>query len=68
MKGLCTPEVIGHALNKYTMKKTTGIPFVLTSTVLQLLMTLVAYWVLYGLARIFHEPTVHSGDGMNNAS
>jgi hypothetical protein len=49
------------------MKKIRGIQFVLITTLIQLVMILLSYVVLYGIARTFHQPYVRmsSSDGMD---
>lgn len=49
------------------MKKFRGIQFVIITTLIQLVMILISYWILYGVARIFHEPYVrlNSSDGID---
>ena|SRR5690554_1065538 len=49
------------------MKKIRGLTFIIITTLIQLVLILVSYWILYGIARIFHEPYVRmsSSDGMD---
>src|SRR5690554_76303 len=49
------------------MRRIRGIPFVIITTLIQLVMILISYWALYGIARIFHKPYVrlNSSDGMD---
>lgn len=49
------------------MKKIRGIPFVIITTLIQLVMILISHWILYGVARMFHEPYVrlNSSDGID---
>ena len=49
------------------MKKIRGLLFVIITTLIQLALIPVAYLILYGIARIFHEPYVRidSSDGMD---
>ena len=49
------------------MKKVRGIPFMIITTLIQLVMILISYWVLYGVATIFHQPYVrlNSSDGID---
>ena len=49
------------------MKKIRGLTFIIITTLIQLVFILLSYWILYGIARIFHEPFVRmsSSDGMD---
>lgn len=49
------------------MKKTSGIQFVIVTSIIQLVMILISYGFLYGIASIFHDPYVRtsSSDGMD---